>query len=585
MRFRFASLLLLSAAIPLGCARIERTTGIEPYEGRLLVARTRVSGELGGEVAVADPRGLHSAVRLVVPAGALPADTELSIWVRYGDPRLPSVVQTFELEPRGLRLAIPASFDVQYSESYELTAGGVWNELDVVPWSFVDDPAKDLRMHEARSHDVDDNVVGTQIEQLGSVFCMHRELRTLTLPAAELVDPETPVHATLVEGLPVETVGGERAYRIGRGTLAGFFAGQVSRNLLVVPGVFGDSLVLAGDNGLLPQDSTEGLNGDFDNIVVFRFAAGRAIRENGNRLYDLLRQRIAPGFRCDAIAHGGGGLVLRWALEQAHADESRTGYAPMDRPLGEHFDRVVLLATPNDGAPAVALRFEAILAAADTADARFVQGLADLIPGRSPVIDLLGAAPPPTGQRYYSIAGDVAGGGSDGLVEVSSAVGRDGSWPHLESHLVFSGPSYDHYTLIAGARRTGVALQARLWFDKVSANSRPVVGSVLSPVGVVAGVVEVPYALVDADSDVCSVAAVWTIDGAHWSIATPADGFGYVQTKNSTPAPGLGHRFYWNTVADGVGTGIQQRAVLRIVASDGGGYGVVGETGWFGVAN
>ncbi|MBI5853008.1 MAG: hypothetical protein HZB39_18515 [Planctomycetes bacterium] len=584
MRSSPARLALLVLIVPLACARIERTSGIEPLEGRRLLARATI-GAAGGTVAPARASDLHARVRLVVPAGALAQDVEIAIQVRYGDPRLPSVVQSFELEPRGLDLALPAAFTAEYASAYEISAGAVWNELDIAAWSFATDPARDLRLHDAIDRDVERNLVTMQVDVLGTCFCMHRELRALTLPGAELVDPSSPMLARFVGELPVETVDGPRAFRIGRGTLDGFFAGVPSRNLLVVPGVFGDALLLAGDDALLPQDATEGLNGDFDNIVVFRYAAGRAIRENGNRLYDLLARRIAPGFRCDAIAHGGGGLVLRWALERAHADPSRADYREGDRPLVEFVDRVVLLATPNDGAPVVALRFEAILAATYTSDARFVQGLADLIPGRSTLIDELGNAPPASSARYFSIAGDVAGGGNDGLVDVSSAVGSPGSWPHLVSHFVFSGPGYDHFALIAGARRTGVTHQARLWLDKITANSRPTVGAVLSPVGVAGGVIEVPYSLADADADICSVAAVWTVDGAHWFIATPANGGGYVQAKNSTPAPGLGHVFHWHSVADRIGAGAQQRAVLRIVASDGGGYGVVGETGWFAVQN
>ena len=45
------------------------------------------------------------------------------------------------------------------------------------------------------------------------------------------------------------------------------------------------------------------------------------------------------------------------------------------------------------------------------------------------MIDELGNPPPASSARYFSIAGDVAGGGNDGLVDVSSAVGSPGLSP------------------------------------------------------------------------------------------------------------------------------------------------------------
>ncbi len=584
MQSRAARFALLSVLVA-GCARIERSAGLEPNTGRRLVARAAVSASEGGVVAPRHASDLFANVRLSVPPRALAVDQELEIWVRFGDARLPSVVQTFELEPLGLELALPATLTIEYAEGYAQTAGAVWSELQISAWSFDSDPSRDLDLLPISDRDIEANLVTTRVDRLATCFCMHSELRALTLPIAQIVDPALPMQAEIVDGLPVESAHGSRGFRIGRGTLEGFFAGLPSRNLLVVPGIFGDALHVTGDEGLLPEDVTAGLNPDFDNIVVFRYPAGRAIRENGNRLYDVIATRAAPGFQFSALAHGGGGLVLRWALERAHADPSRAGFRPEDPALGELCDRAVFLGTPNGGAPVVALRFDAILAASQTNDRRFVQGLADLIPDQSSLIDELNADPAVGHTSYFSIAGDVAGGGSDGLVEVSSALASIGLGPRPVSHLVFSGPIYDHFALLAAGRRTGVAEQARLWFDKVSGNSRPIVGAVLSPVGVASGVVEVPYALADADADICSVAAVFTTDGAHWSIATPANGGGYVQTKNSAPAPGFGQSFHWNSGADGFTRGVPQRVVLRIVAADVGGYGVVGETGWFQVQN
>ena len=581
---RSLALLLASCASISGCGKIERISGVAPLQARRLVAQGTVTTDAGGRVAPTSATALHAGVSLAIPPGAVATEQHVEIWVRYGDPRLPSVVQSFELEPRGLVLAIPATIVVEYSRAYELTAGEIWSELGIAAWSFVDDPAQDLSLRPSLDLDLERNLLTSRVDRLGTVFCVHKELRSLALPEASLVDPAVEVRAELLGNQPVASVDGRQSIRIGKGTLDGFFVGDVSSNLLVVPGAFGQALQITGNDGMFPPDVAAGLNGDFVNIVAFGYPAGHAIRDNGNRLYDAIRSRAAAGFGCCALAHGGGGLVLRWALERAHLDPERIGYQETDPPLSESVDRVVFLATPNDGAPAAALRFDAILAAVQTQDQRFVQGLADLVPLPGGIVDVLNSGHAP-GTRYFVIAGNVAGGGSDGFVEVSSALGSAGPNLGAESHLVFSGTSYDHFALLAAGGRTGVANQSRVWFGKSFRNNRPVVAAVVSPAGVTAGVVTVPYSLADAEGDNCVVAAVYTLDGGNWAIATPAGGGGYIESKSSLPAPGFEHVFHWNSVADGVGLQTVERAVLRIVAADDGGYGVVGDTGWFQIQN
>ncbi|MFO1053877.1 MAG: hypothetical protein U1F36_16795 [Planctomycetota bacterium] len=581
---RAPSLLLLALTLSAGCSRFEHQSGVEPLSDRRLIAQGRITGETGGVLA-ATADGLMPRVVLDIPPGAFEGEQEVTLWVRFGDPRLPSVVQSFEIEPRDLRLHLPATLDLQYDPSYAATAGEVWAETDIAAWEFVTDPSSDLRLCQVRERDLEHNLVRTALDRFGTLFCMHRELRSLALQPAGLVDPAVPVHTESLGSTPVESEGGASAVRVGRGSLDAFFASGVGQNLLVVPGGYGEALHIVGDTGMFPADVEAGLNSDFANIVAFRYPAGHAIRANGNALYAAIADRASVGFGCQILAHGSGGLVARWALEHAHEDPTRPGFRAGDRPLTNYVERVVFMATPNDGAPVVASRFGAVLAALGTRDAHFVEGLADLVPTEGGVLELLDSGRGASATRYFTIAGDVAGGGSDGLVDVSSAIGTQGDGLRAESHLVFSGPAYDHFALLALAGRTGVLGQVRTWFGKAHGNSRPIVSELTSPIGATGGVIEIPYSLVDAESDTCVVAALYTLDGSNWFVATPANGQGYLQTRNSLPAPGLRHAYFWNSRADGIGIQNVDRVVIRIVASDGGGYGTVGESGWFQVSN
>ena len=107
--------LLVSAALSLnGCIEIDRDSQRSALNQRILLGRGVIEAEAGGTVA-SNLRRLHEGVELVIPPDALEQDTEISLFVRYGDPRFPSAVQSFEIEPASLRLAVPAILTIEYA--------------------------------------------------------------------------------------------------------------------------------------------------------------------------------------------------------------------------------------------------------------------------------------------------------------------------------------------------------------------------------------------------------------------------------------------------------------------------------------
>jgi hypothetical protein len=577
-RAALAALTLSLAA----CTRIERSNGVAPLVDRRLVVEG-VLGPAGGTLEPG-PRQALAGIRLTIPPGALQREESIQVWARFGDPRLPSVVQSIEIEPRGLVLDTVATVTLPWSQSYSATAGEIWPDIDIEAWDFLHSPHRDLSLRLAVDRDVERRLLTTTIPRFCSIFAMHAELRSLVLGEPQLVDPTQPIATTRLGALLVRDDAGAEAIHVGQGTLDAFFAGGAEANLLVIPGADGEALRISGVDGLFPGPGQGGLSDEFANVVAFHYPSARGIRETGNWLYDSIRQRAQVGFACQALAHGGGGLVLRWALERAHADPQRPGFTANDRPLGELVERAIFLGTPNDGAPAVVNQFDALLAAIETPDARFVQGLADLIPGDSTVLDLLATDIRPATTRYFTLAGDVTGG-SDGLVDVASALGDANKSLGAESKIVLNGPIYDHFALLMLGGRTGVLHQSRIWLGRDSANTRPLVSSLLTPVGGSTRTIDIEYRLVDADRDSCSVFMLYSFDGLRWFVASAAGFGGNIQTRGSLPAPGAAQVFRWDTLSDGIGLTGVARVVVRMVAADTGGIGITAESGWFMVYN
>jgi hypothetical protein len=91
------------------------------------------------------------------------------------------------------------------------------------------------------------------------------------------------------------------------------------------------------------------------------------------------------------------------------------------------------------------------------------------------------------------------------------------------------------------------------------------------PGGVKSGLVSVAYALVDAESDPCTIQAGVSVDGGATFIpATTGPGGDGTSLLTSSPGGGVGHVYVWNSVADGVAlAGVATQVQIRLQPADG----------------
>lgn len=578
------SALWVPVAVLAACVKVDRNSGVEPLRRSQLVASGHIVAAEGGVVRPGGENAPFADVAVGFPPGALPADTDIEIYVRFGDPRLPSVVQTIEIRPAGLELLAPATVTVLYSELYASAVGSFWTESAVSLYSFVEGPEVDERVHEIADRDLERDLVRASTLRLGTFYCVHHPLRALIGQPTRLVDPGVALRAEVVDGRTERSDGGRIEVPVGKGSLASFWSSPAERNLLVLPGLLGDPIQLATATSVAPGTPDGGLNDSYDNVVVFQYSSGRSLAETANRLYDLVLERAEPGFGCSLIAHGTGGLVARYAIERSHLDPRRAGYAPDQPKLDDRIPCVVFVGTPNQGAAAAESRFASLLHVLFDTDLPFVQGIVDIVPAPDSFVAALNRGWERPASRYFAIAGDVGGAQSDGLVDVLSAVGVPRTFSRPDAHQVFSGPIYDHTSLLVFADRTGVVDQAREWLGKTTGNAPPVAGSIRTPNGLSTGIVEVPLSVSDAESAQCLLTVIFTVDGRDWRLATPADGRFPIPVR-STPAPGQPWTFRWDSAADGVGIGQADLVTMRFLVSDPWQAGTPGETGTFRVLN
>jgi hypothetical protein len=541
-----------------------------------------VSAQSGGTLQVRGFGSLLDGVRLEVPPGALGRDSQISIWLQFGDPRLPSPVQTFTIEPPDLPLVADARLTLAYDTAYELATKSLLPEDRIEAFSWT---ARGFGFHPAVARSRSANSLTIDIDLPGTFVAIHPSVHALILQEPRLLDPAEPVDTDLVQGIPFAARNGPYPIRVGKGSLDRSWSSPPDANLLVLHGLMMSPFHLQVSGSLVPPIPAAGFNGDFANIVVYQYPSGLGIAENANRLYEQIRANHRPGFGCNVVAQGSGGLVVRYALEQSHSDPSRAGFLTNDPPLASLVSRVVFLGTPHQGAWRARDMFADLLGQIRPEDERFVRGILDILPGLGGFTSQLnhGWTRPET--RYYAVAGDAAGDRSDGLVDVLSAVGVPTDLLRPEAFQVFSGPLYNHLSLTALADDTGVLDQARVWLDKVNGNSTPTVGSVRTPRELVRDRVEIPFSVSDPEGDPCSVAIQFSTDGRHWAAATDVTSGRVSKTLPSRAAPGLEQMFVWDTRADGVGIGLRARVVVRFIPTDASGVGTPGVTGMFYVQN
>lgn len=573
----------LALAALVGCVRVERISSSEPLDRGAVLARGQVTAATGGTL-TAEIGGEFEGVQLIVPPGAVPADVEVVLRGRFGDPRLPSIVQTVEIEPRELELNRPAQLTLRYSTTYARTAGQIWQESEVEIYGFQVAPTEDERVEVIVDRDLELHTIDAAITRFGTFCAMHPVLRSLVSQPTRLIDPAEPLDARFVAGQLRLSEGGEVPVNIGEGRLGEFWGASAERNLIVVPGLLTDPLATSSAGGPTPLQSRGGLELDFANVIVFQYPTGRSFQESGNALYDLIRESARPGFGCQILAHGTGGLVVRQAIERAHEDSSRPGYSPGQAKLDTLVDRAVLVATPNQGASVAQSRFDYLLAGVLPADQPFVQGVLDLLPGSGSFVDQLndGWVQPTT--EYFAAAGDFDGSHQDGLVDVTSALGLPTATARPEGHQIFSGPIYEHAALFLFSETVGVLDQARHWFGKARGNTPALVGAVQTPADGSRGVIEIPIRVTDPEGAACLVLPMVSIDGGEWRFARGPVGSSFFIARGA-PAPGSEEVFRWDSTADGAGLAGPSLATFRFLIQDGNRPGIAGQSGEFSVDN
>lgn len=178
----------------------------------------------------------------------------------------------------------------------------------------------------------------------------------------------------------------------------------------------------------------------------------------------------------------------------------------------------------------------------------------------------------------YSIDGGatfqaaVPGPGGDGVAALTSSPGGTAHtfvWNSLANGVGLSAVTSALIRIVPSdsAPGTGATTTA---FNVVNRLFTAPVATLTTPAGTQSGNITLNYSLVDAESDPCTIVASYSINGgASFLPATAGAGGDGVSGLAATPGGGTAHTFVWNSVADGVATGIVPTSVkFRITPAD-----------------
>lgn len=264
--------------------------------------------------------------------------------------------------------------------------------------------------------DVGSRLVSATVSHAGAFTALTGSLHRLFTQPIELLDPEVARDVSRIDDLEVVGPPSPLGVHIGAGSLASFWNSPAADNVLIVHGLLGGPTDFLG-----VEDLVANLELTKANVVLLSYPSARGIQHVANRLDDLIRANAQPGFGCSIIAHSFGGLVARHLLERSASDPERPGYRQGQDSLAGVVDSLVMLGTPNAGAPSIAFAFAPFLPSLAFSEQHFVQSAFDLAaqPGSLPFemnasyVDLV--------TRYHIVYGDL-GAGSDGVVSVASAL-------------------------------------------------------------------------------------------------------------------------------------------------------------------
>jgi len=298
-----------------------------------------------------------------------------------------------------------------------------------------------------------DAVAGTitaQVDRFGEYVALDSTFFRLLAQRFELVDPAVPVEVVDLGGALLPVASGDGQVQVGRGSVAQFWSSGAADNVLVVHGFNSNPLEFLGAEDLLEQLAVR-----YENVLALQYPSACGIAENGLALYDLVRARAQAGFGCHVVAHSMGGLVVRYALEQAHLVRGGA-------PLTDVVPTLVTLGTPHAGTT-LADEFTALFVVAlPAAEQGYFQGAYDLGTA-SPFVGSLNGAYVDNPTAYYTVAGDL-GLGTDGVVTVVSAVQTLPVYPG-EDTLTVTGPLAAHTLLHGRALTLGIVDRLLLWLS------------------------------------------------------------------------------------------------------------------------
>jgi pimeloyl-ACP methyl ester carboxylesterase len=411
--------------------------GAEPPP-ELTVFRAEI-GPAGGSVYV--PTGVHTGVELEVPPGAVDVPTEFTIRTDVQSPRVLSLFPVYRFEPAALMCERP--FRITLRIGSLLAQGGAFDSICfrkgalAEPWNIVSDCA----VAPGNQH------MTVTTERLGDFVVWNGALHRLFTCESETFDPAQP---SPIENLRTGSIlieNGSDAAFVGRGEANQFWQASSADNLLILHGLLSSPLDFLG-----PNDLVEMLSPASKNVLFYQYPSALGVAATANSLYNEIKLRRLPGFRCSILGHSLGGLVARYLLEKSADDPARPGYRPEDEPLTDCVVNLILLAVPNAGSELGGALLGTLVPQVPLAEAALVQSADDLSFSPQAITNVMNASYVDNPTRYFVLYGDVNYSGSDGVVTVASALALPLFWPETSTRF-----EAEHNELHTSAGSLGVA--------------------------------------------------------------------------------------------------------------------------------
>ncbi len=175
------------------------------------------------------------------------------------------------------------------------------------------------------------------------------------------------------------------------------------------------------------------------------------------------------------------------------------------------------------------------------------------------------------GATFQPASGGPGGEGTNGLTSAPApGIGHVFQWNSVADGVGLSGAASGVVVRIVATALTATSPTSTSSFTVNNATHTAPSASLTTPAGTQSGLVSIPYMLVDADLDPCSVTALFSTNGGtSFSPATPGPGAATLNLASGSGA-GVAQTFVWNSVADGVAPGGPNAAVqFRLIPADG----------------